>query len=353
MPFSTERTNLILAKLRDRLENGTPNAWERSFFTNMLGRFERDGPKTHLSKAQYRKLHELLGLESENGRQNSTNTSNSKPRRSTYRARPPVRSISPLRAIYAPQRAVRRATRQLMLPIILVMGILGLIGALFENSGPSRATFPQGEVRDVAGHLIVTGSSVNQRTGPGTGSPVMGQLAQGTRVKKLGDEGGWTQISSPLGTGWMSSRFLAPPGNAPQQTGGANTTIRTLSSASIRVIDGDTVDIRGQTANVRLVGFNTPEVSSPQCDAELDAGRRATARLKSLLQDAQSIEFERVACACKPGTEGTSRCNYGRQCGKLRVDGTDVGKILISESLAVPYICGNTSCPPRPGNWCR
>ena len=113
------------------------------------------------------------------------------------------------------------------------------------------------------------------------------------------------------------------------------------------------VDIRGQTANVRLVGFNAPEVSSPQCNAELDVGRRATARLRNLLQNAQAIEFERVACACKQGTKGTRRCNYGRQCGKLSVDGTDVGRILISEGLAVRYICGRNSCPPRPGNWCR
>lgn len=353
MPFSKERTNLITAKLRNRLEDGNPNDWERSFFTNMLHRFERDGPKTSLSKAQYRKLHQLLGLESENSRQDSANTPTQKPRRSTYRARSSTRSISPRAAIYAPQRAVRRATRPLLLPIILVFGFLGFIGAILEGSGTTSATHPQGDVREVAGYLIVTGSRVNQRSGPGTGNPVMGQLTQGTRVTKLRDEGGWTQISSSLGTGWMSSRFLAPPGSVPKQTSGTKSTSRTLSSASIRVIDGDTVDIRGQPANVRLVGFNAPEVSSPQCNAELEAGRRATARLRSLLRDAQSIEFERVACACKPGTEGTSRCNFGRICGKLRVDATDVRKILISESLAVPYKCGSTSCPPRPGNWCR
>ncbi len=40
----------------------------------------------------------------------------------------------------------------------------------------------------------------------------------------------------------------------------------------------------------------------------------------------------------------TSRCNYGRSCGTLRADGTDVGETLISESLAVPFICERTSC---------
>ncbi|MEH6952709.1 hypothetical protein V4R08_15670 (plasmid) [Nitrobacter sp. NHB1] len=29
----------------------------------------------------------------------------------------------------------------------------------------------------------------------------------------------------------------------------------------------------------------------------------------------------RVACACRPSTEVTSRCNFGRLCGVLTVDG--------------------------------
>ncbi len=40
----------------------------------------------------------------------------------------------------------------------------------------------------------------------------------------------------------------------------------------------------------------------------------------------RQVQFRRVACACKAGTEGTSRCNYGRQCGFPFVNGTDVGK---------------------------
>jgi hypothetical protein len=35
------------------------------------------------------------------------------------------------------------------------------------------------------------------------------------------------------------------------------------------------------------------------------------------------------------------------------VDGVDVGATLIGEGLAVPYRCGQTSCPPRPQAWCR
>lgn len=125
-----------------------------------------------------------------------------------------------------------------------------------------------------------------------------------------------------------------------------------LSSRAIQVIDGDTVRVPGETRRIRLVGFNAPEVFSPRCDRELQIGQQATQRLKQLLLTARNVEYSRVACACKPGTEGTRACNYGRLCGTLKVDGADVGKILISEGLAVRYRCGTYSCPPKPGNWC-
>lgn len=51
-------------------------------------------------------------------------------------------------------------------------------------------------------------------------------------------------------------------------------------------------------------------------------------------------------------TRDRRRCNYGRLCGVLRVDGRDTGQILIAEGLAVRYKCGAYSCPPKPGNWC-
>lgn len=160
----------------------------------------------------------------------------------------------------------------------------------------------------------------------------------------------------------MSSNYLAAK-DAAASTPSANSpttltpsqplqNVRTVRAGDIRVIDGDTVAISEQRARVRLVGFNTPETRAPSCAAELEIGRRATARLNALIREAQSVEFVRVACACWPGTEGTSQCNFGRQCGSLFVDGTDVGNILITENLAVQYRFGSTSCPPRFGNWC-
>jgi endonuclease YncB( thermonuclease family) len=375
MPFSTERTALIKAKLDDRLTNDSLNDWERSFLTDMSAKFDLYGERTKLTTAQYRKLHQLLEIEKKQASKTSASiaeTSSVKaaytpkrkaPTKSYSRRKRPFRSPSPMRALYAPQRAIRRSTRAAMLPIILVLAVVGFISSAFDGTGSSSSTRVQATSSPSPIYLVVTGSTVNQREGPGTQYPVMGQLSEGARVRQLRQQAGWTQIASSAGTGWMSSNFLSGTQQSSSTSTTRSSTVRSapasnpnariVQARNIRVIDGDTVTISGERANVRLVGFNTPETRSPACAAELQVGRTATARLTALLRQAQTIEFRRVACACRPGTEGTRDCNFGRQCGSLIVDGTDVGRTLISENLAVPYICGRTSCPPRPGNWCR
>lgn len=116
------------------------------------------------------------------------------------------------------------------------------------------------------------------------------------------------------------------------------------------ITDGDTIRMNDGTP-VRLVGFNAPEVTKPLCNREAALGYRATERLRELVSTGHTV-VTRIACSCKPGTEGTERCNYGRACGMLSVDGRDVGQTLISEGLAVPFICGRTSCPRTPKPWC-
>lgn len=122
-----------------------------------------------------------------------------------------------------------------------------------------------------------------------------------------------------------------------------------VSPAIVRVIDGDTIDLAGR--HVRLVGFNAPETWKPACASEAEIGHRAKARLRQLVATAP-LTYRPVACSCPPGTEGTEACNYGRACGSLFADGRDVGDILVSERLAVPYRCGGTRCPPVPRPWC-
>ena len=125
-----------------------------------------------------------------------------------------------------------------------------------------------------------------------------------------------------------------------------------ITSDDVRVIDGDTIRLHQQRPDVRLVGFNAPETRRAVCEAERALGDRATARLRELVRSSK-LDFEFVACSCSPGTEGTSYCNYGRRCGSLKANGRDVGAILINENLAVPFVCGQTRCPPTPKPWCK
>jgi endonuclease YncB( thermonuclease family) len=126
-----------------------------------------------------------------------------------------------------------------------------------------------------------------------------------------------------------------------------------IDSTDIHIIDADTIRVHHKKPDVRLVGFNAPETSHKErvCEAERKLGAKATHRVLDLVK-AGRLDFEYVACSCPAGTEGTRHCNYGRRCGTLKVNGRDVGDILIAEGLAVPFKCGATRCPPTPRPWC-
>jgi endonuclease YncB( thermonuclease family) len=162
-----------------------------------------------------------------------------------------------------------------------------------------------------------------------------------------------------LAVGWMAmergaSSFSQPKPPLPRIVTGAPLTspassTDAISPGEITVIDGDTIRARGRT--VRLVGFDAPESGSlAKCDRERQTADRAAAHMRSLVAGG-GLELRLVRCSCRPGTEGTSLCNYGRACGELRSHGRDVASIMIGLSLARSYICGATSCPPR-GSWC-
>ena len=125
-----------------------------------------------------------------------------------------------------------------------------------------------------------------------------------------------------------------------------------ISRSQFTVTDGDTIHVHGQPKGTRLVGLNAPEIDHPLCQRERQLGERAKARLNQLLAGAK-LDLTIVPCACRPGTEGTDACNYGRSCGVLKADGRDVGQVLISEDLAVPFVCRGTGCPSTPRPWCE
>jgi endonuclease YncB( thermonuclease family) len=85
----------------------------------------------------------------------------------------------------------------------------------------------------------------------------------------------------------------------------------------------------------RLLGFDTPEVYSPQCREELAAGQQATAVLQQILRSGP------ITAARFQGHD-----RYGRELVQLEVGGQDVARRMIASGYAVPYSGG------RHPDWC-
>jgi len=124
---------------------------------------------------------------------------------------------------------------------------------------------------------------------------------------------------------------------------------RAVTAPEIRVIDGDTIRFEGES--YRLVDFDAPETGErARCAVEVRLGREAKDYLQALVSGSERVTLTRVPCACPRGTESTMACNYARLCGRLRVDGLDVGPLLIAQSLARPYR-HTPGRPMPPADW--
>ena len=93
--------------------------------------------------------------------------------------------------------------------------------------------------------------------------------------------------------------------------------------AEIRVWDGDSIRLgtTRQSEAVRIFNIDAPEIEG-QCAYESDLALQSKNRLAELL-NGQQIEILR---------QGTDR--YGRTLAAIRVEGHDVGDILVGEGLA-------------------
>ena len=93
--------------------------------------------------------------------------------------------------------------------------------------------------------------------------------------------------------------------------------------AEIRVWDGDSIRLgMGQQSEaVRIFNIDAPEMEG-RCTYETDLARQAKIRLAEILQGGR-VEILR---------QGTDR--YGRTLAAIRVEGQDVGDILVGQGLA-------------------
>ena len=102
--------------------------------------------------------------------------------------------------------------------------------------------------------------------------------------------------------------------------------------------DGDTcyVMIDGNKAKIRLLELDTPEISKPKCEAELELGLEARDYLNNLIINASSVEIK---------TE-YEKDYFGRTLAYLIVDGEDVSSMIVKNNLGVKYDTNNKM------NWC-
>lgn len=132
--------------------------------------------------------------------------------------------------------------------------------------------------------------------------------------------------------------WLTGPAERPPIRAAINVRAERADCRVARVVDGDTVDLAcagDGLVRTRLMGFDTPEVFSPECDAERALGTRATKALERRVNASRDIHVT---------FRGTDR--YGRRLARLTLDGTDVAQPLIAAGLARAYEGG------RRDGWC-
>lgn len=103
--------------------------------------------------------------------------------------------------------------------------------------------------------------------------------------------------------------------------------------------DGDTcyVTIKGQNEKIRLLELDTPEISKPKCDAELELGLKARDFVNDLIKNAKTIEFK----------TDYELDYFGRILSYLIIDDEDVSALLAQNGLGVVYKKGHKM------DWCN
>ncbi|PZF75133.1 thermonuclease family protein [Aestuariivirga litoralis] len=92
------------------------------------------------------------------------------------------------------------------------------------------------------------------------------------------------------------------------------------------MIDGDTIEVNGE--RIRMLDFDTPEISESKCPSEYAKGQKAKFRLLELLNSG-AVEIRAA------GTRDSDK--YGRKLRLVLVNGRSVGDVLIAEGLAWPW----------------
>ena len=103
--------------------------------------------------------------------------------------------------------------------------------------------------------------------------------------------------------------------------------------------DGDTcyVTVDDEDTKIRLLELDTPEISKPKCDQELQLGLKARDYLNNLILNASSIVFK----------TDYKKDYFGRILTYLIIDGEDVSAKIVTNNLGVVYDRNNKK------DWCN
>jgi endonuclease YncB( thermonuclease family) len=107
----------------------------------------------------------------------------------------------------------------------------------------------------------------------------------------------------------------------------ASTAAASIPAHDLRVIDGDTLENLHTGERFRIVNVDTAELSDgASCSAERAHAQAARSRLRAMLRQSDLVRLDRA------GQDA-----YGRTLAHVRIDGADVGAVLVSEGFARPW----------------
>ena len=110
--------------------------------------------------------------------------------------------------------------------------------------------------------------------------------------------------------------------------------VLTASRPAVWVIDGDTIDVRGE--RIRVVNLDAPDVGShAKCSLEEQRGQAAKTYAIAIVREADEVGLA--------DREGLDR--YGRSLARVTLDGEDFAAMMIAAGNGRPW-------RDRSSNWC-
>ena len=88
-----------------------------------------------------------------------------------------------------------------------------------HTTTPTSTPTPSGiEKKEKSGHMITCTSPVNVRDAASSQSRVIGELAKGDQVEKLGEDGGWVKIRYQGQEAWVYEEYMSEKNSRKEET---------------------------------------------------------------------------------------------------------------------------------------